>query len=63
MLSNCPARFRAVEQGELKAGVHQLLGELKSYQWEDGSLVQDSVISLAIALHGAEQPRGSITIL
>lgn len=41
---------RAVEQGELKCGVEQVLGELKGYQWEDANIVQDSVIALAIAL-------------
>ena len=41
---------RAVEQGEIKCGVPQVLSELKSYQWDDAALVQDSVIALAIAV-------------
>lgn len=41
---------RAVEQGEIKCGVPQILSELKGYQWDDAALVQDSVIALAIAV-------------
>ena len=41
---------RAVEQGALKCGVPQMLSELKSYQWEDTNIVQDSVMALAICL-------------
>lgn len=41
---------RLVENGELKCGVEQVLSELRSYQWDDARLVQDSVMALAIAL-------------
>jgi len=41
---------RVVEQGELKCGVEQILSELKSYQWDDQNIVQDSVMALAIAM-------------
>ena len=46
---------RHVERGQIKCGVREVLSELKSYQWEDKGLVQDSVISLAIALHRPER--------
>jgi len=45
---------RAVEQHELKCGVEQVLSELKSYQWQDTNIVQDSVMALAIALHHSQ---------
>src|SRR3972149_5511300 len=45
---------RAVEQGDLKCGVDQVLSELRGYQWEDQNIVQDSVMALAIALSHAE---------
>ena len=48
---------RAVEQGEIKCGVAQVLSELKSYQWDDAGIVQDSVMALAIACHDAGRPR------
>jgi hypothetical protein len=44
--------IRLVEQGNLKAGAEQLLSELRSYQWDDRNLVQDSVMALAIAVQG-----------
>ncbi len=46
---------RAVEQGEIKCGVEQVLGELKGYQWDDTGLVQDSVIALGIAMHAMQE--------
>jgi hypothetical protein len=53
---------RLVENGELKCGVPQVLSELKSYQWEDERLVQDSVMALAIALDQKrpQKAKGSI---
>ena len=53
---------RAVEQREIKAGVPQVLSELKSYQWEDAGIVQDSVMALAMAVSGASKPRGKPNI-
>ncbi len=46
---------RAVEQGELKCGVEQVLSEFKGYQWDDQGIVQDSVMALAIALAGVAE--------
>ena len=50
---------RLAEQGHLKCGVEQVLNELKSYQWDDTNIVQDSVMALAIA---ATQIEGETTI-
>jgi len=47
---------RDVEQGGIKCGVEQVLSELKGYQWDDAGIVQDSVMSLAIAGHDAREP-------
>jgi hypothetical protein len=47
---------RAVEQGYIKCGVEQVLSELKSYQWDDAAIVQDSVMALAIALADQREP-------
>jgi hypothetical protein len=47
------ALVRAVENREIKCGIPQVLSELKSYQWEDSGIVQDSVIALAIAVYAA----------
>lgn len=45
---------RAVEQGEIKCGIDQVLGELRGYQWDDGNIAfTDCVMALAIALSGA----------
>ena len=45
----------AVEGGNLRwRGLPQLDREMRGYQWEDKSIVQDSVMSLAIALSGAQ---------
>ncbi len=49
---------RAVEQGHLKCGVDQVLSELKSYQWDDQNIVQDSVMALAIALADQREDAG-----
>ena len=46
---------RAVENHELRCGVGQVISELKSYQWDDQNLTQDSVMALAIALHGVSE--------
>lgn len=46
---------RAVENGEIKCGVDQVISELKAYEWEDERLVQDSVIALAIAVSNARE--------
>ena len=46
---------RAVENHELRCGVDQVISELKFYQWEDTNIVQDSVMALAIAVHGVSE--------
>ncbi|MGE3985394.1 MAG: terminase family protein, partial [Dehalococcoidia bacterium] len=57
---------RMVEQGGIKAGQEQLLSELRSYQWDDSRLIQDSVMALMITcwpvleLHG---PRLAPTVV
>ena len=38
-----------LERGALKCGVHEVLLELREYQWDDKGLVQDCVMALAIA--------------
>ena len=50
--------IRHVENGELKCGVPEVLSELKGYQFDDQKLVQDCVMSLAIALN--EGARGGM---
>lgn len=49
---------RLVEQGHILCGVDQVLSELKSYQWEDKGIVQDSVMALAIALADQREDAG-----
>ncbi len=46
---------RSVENHELRCGVGQVISELKSYQWDDQNLTQDSVMALAIAMHGGPE--------
>lgn len=49
---------RHIENGEIKCGVDQVLAELRAYQWDDKKLVQDCVMSLAIAVASIRPPPG-----
>lgn len=54
---------RCVEQRLLKAGADQLLSELKTYRWDDQAIVQDSVMSAAIAVAAAEERKSTWVLI
>ena len=43
-----------VERRQIRCGVQQVLSELRTYQWADSNIVQDSVMALAIAVQAVE---------
>lgn len=52
-----------LERGALKCGVPQIEHELRTYEWDDRALVQDSVMTLAIATTACPPPgRRVVTI-